>query len=134
MPIYELECPKCVREFETYVPHYDSPNPECPDCKVATERKISKFKVVFTGDLSAAKYNDSKLEYANLEGHWGYRKRSSKIPGKLEPVWIDSWSKRKQFMKDEKLLGVEDVGNIEGSADGTYQSSSKGRGNSGQWI
>lgn len=130
MPIYELSCGGCGSEYETYHPHFDTPDPDCPQCGGKTERMPSKFKVVFTGDLSAGKYNDPKLEYANMEGHWGYLNKSG-APG--ERVWIDSWDKRKKFMRDEKLLGIEDVGHIEASEDGKFTSSG-GRGSKGQWI
>ena len=132
MPIYEVECPECRSQYETYLRHFEDQNPECPTCNVVTERLVSKSNVIFTGPLSASKYNDKNLEFADSDGHWGHRKKSRR-PGEPEWVWIDSWEKRKKFMKDEGLVGVEDVGQVEATVDGKWGSST-GSGTKGQWI
>lgn len=40
MPIYEYACSACSHEFEAIV-GVRTPNPTCPQCEAATEKKIS---------------------------------------------------------------------------------------------
>lgn len=130
MPLFESICGKCGEMREYYVPHWYSPDPEC--CGEQTKRLVSEFGVVFTGVLSASKYNDPKLERAHQGPHWGWRRRSSKS-GKPEPVYIETFEDQKKFCKEEGLVNPKDIGNIEATSDGKFNSST-GRGTRGQWV
>ena len=110
MPIFESGCEECELITE-WMGHFDADEPFCPECGKQMRRLPSKFRVVWTGPLSS-KYNDSKLPGAHLEGHWAYKLRNTR-DGKPEKVWIDTWQKRKEYMKSEGLVGIEDTGRIE---------------------
>jgi putative FmdB family regulatory protein len=129
MPIFESYCGQCdvVKEW---LGHSDDPEPFCQRCGAETKRLVSTFGVVFTGALSASKYNDPRLEGAHMEEQVVWRTRSSRT-GKPERCVLRSFEDRKKYMKDEGLLGIEDVGDIEATSDGKVSS---GRGLRGQWV
>ncbi len=107
---------------EWYARHFDDPDPDCEQCGSKTIRQLSTFGVVFTGTLTT-RYNDPKLEGYHKEGFWAVRKRTSKTGrplenGKLEHEFIDTWDKRKKFLKDEGLAGREHTGPIHATSDG----------------
>lgn len=135
MPIYEYaclgNCPSYGEVTEEYFHSRDHEAPICEQCGGRKEKLVSQFAVVFTGPLSA-KYNDPKLEGAHKEGHWGWRRKSARDFDKPEPVWLDSWEKRKRFMAEEHLIGYEDVGPVEGTRDGKWSRTRTGM--PGTWI
>lgn len=95
---------------------------------------ISAFAVVFTGALSASKYNQDVKgglpEQRHMDGHWAWRRRSSKS-GQPEPVWIDNFATQAQFCKEEGLVNPRDLpSNLEAGADGKSIST---RGMPGCW-
>lgn len=67
---------------------------------------MSLFRSPFMG-LITARYNDPKREGAHMEGHWAYRRNT--VSGYTEPVFLDTFQKRREFMKSEGLVGCEDV-------------------------
>lgn len=126
MPIYDVECQGCRSVEEIFLHHWNSPTPDCPLCRWPRTRLASRFGVVFSGPITA-RYNERDRENAHAEGYWAYRKRSS-ISGQPEPVFIQTWDQRREFMKAE---GLEDAPtNCAISKDGkTLQSN----GMPGQW-
>jgi|WetSurMetagenome_2_1015567.scaffolds.fasta_scaffold742858_2 hypothetical protein len=94
------------------------------------QRVVSAFQVVFTGPITK-RYNDPKSENPDQEGHWAFRKRSS-VSGNPEAVFIETWQDRREFMKQEGLVGYEDVGPIDSSPDGKWSSTRTGK--PGTWI
>lgn len=130
MPIYENWCPACSVRREFFSHRVTEENPPCESCGGTTGRIISSFQIIWTGPLTA-KYNDPKLEGAEREGHWAWRRRSS-LSGNPEPVYIDSFQKQTEFCKEEGLINPKDLPrNLEVSADGKSASS---RGLPGQWV
>lgn len=51
MPMYEYKCKNenCNHEFDKIM-KFNDPNPECPICKMETEKKISKTNFQLTGN------------------------------------------------------------------------------------
>lgn len=133
MPIFESACQQCGSVQEFYAPHSDSPDPSCT-CGGETKRLISTFGVVFTGPLSASKYNrdvqggDPKARFQDEQVVW--RTKSSKT-GVPERCVLTTWEDRKRFMKDEGLIGIEDLGDLQATSDGKVGS---GVGMRGQWA
>jgi hypothetical protein len=116
VPLFESACEECRITVE-WMGKYDAPEPFCGGCGHEMHRLPSKFKVIWTGAMSASKYGDSKLGN-NFDSHTAYRIKTSRS-GAPEPVLIDSWQKRKEFMKAEGLVGVEDLGSdFQPSSDG----------------
>jgi putative FmdB family regulatory protein len=107
VPLYELQCAACQAVEERYLRHWDDPTPDCPICLGPRVRLASNFGVVFSGPLTR-KYMDPKKEGAYEEGFWAYRKRSS-ISGELEPVFLDTWDKLREFNKAEGLSAPGDA-------------------------
>lgn len=130
MPIYESVCADCETSSEWYAPRFDSSDPQCFVCGKPMKRLISSFSVVFTGPMTA-RYNDPKSENPHEEGHWAFRKRSS-LSGNPEPVFLETWQDRKEFMKAEGLVGYEDVGPVDTSPDGRWSNARTGK--PGTWI
>jgi hypothetical protein len=123
------QCP----EYGVVVEHYYGHDPgelQCEQCREVAGRVVSNFGVVFTGPISR-KYQDPKREGYGEESWYEWRVKSSKS-GKPEPVLIDSWAALKQFRADEKLVGRDEMGPVEGTSDGKYHQSA-GRGLPGCW-
>lgn len=124
MPIFESACDTCINTQE-WLGKFDEDDPLCQRCGVQMRRLPSRFRVVFTGPLSASKYNNPNLPGADprqayLDGHWVTRVRSSKT-GKPEREFIDTHEKRRKFMKEEGLVGIEDFGDkVEARASGKW--------------
>jgi hypothetical protein len=106
LPIYESICDTCRKAIE-WIGKYEQAEPFC-ECGKQMRRAPSRFGIVWTGPLTT-KYNNKKLEYAHVEEHTAYRIKSSRS-GKPEPVRITNWQERREFMKAEGLVGVEDLG------------------------
>lgn len=130
MPIYESYCAACQRTKEWYAPLSTSPDPACELCHGPTTRLISGFNVVFTGPLTA-RYNDPQAENPHQEGFWAHRVKSSSS-GQPEPCFIETWQQRKQYLKDEGLVGGEEVGPVDGTGDGKWSTTRTGR--PGTWV
>jgi hypothetical protein len=121
MPLFESECAGCGTYLE-WSGKWDQEEPFCHACGVQMRRMPSQFGIVWTGPLSASKYNDNKLEGAHVEEHTAYRIKSTRNPdGSPEQVRITNWQERKEFMKAEGLVGIEDVGKIEATETGKHQ-------------
>lgn len=111
MPLFESQCEFCEGVIE-WRGKWDDPEPFCDRCGSEMKRLPSKFKIIWTGPLTT-KYNDNKLEGAHLDAHWGTNRDGSR-------TWIDTFEKRKAFMKKNKFLGIEDVGRIEARDTGKW--------------
>ena len=130
MPVYEVWCPECNREEEYFSHVRTDEDPPCPGCGGWRQRRVSSFKVVFSGPLTA-RYNDPKREGAQMEGFWDYRVRSS-VSGQPEPVFLETWDQLREFRKAEQLSMPGDVpANATISRDGRTISSA---GMPGQWA
>lgn len=98
-------------------------------------RLISGFSAIWTRGISD--YGDKRKETWAADqkrgGHWEYRKHSEgATPDKPIPVFIDSRQKQKEFIKAEKLIDPNEIGNI--SMDSEGRSFSSGSGMPGAWI
>jgi hypothetical protein len=82
---------------------------------------MSAFNVVFTGAITK-KYWSRKAEPLKGDGFWTYRTKTES--GQPEPVYIETWQQRKDFMKSEGYIGYEDVGPQRPGSDGKW---TKGR-------
>lgn len=112
MPLYEHYCDneECKRYQQVEEHFFHSSNceaPQCPDCSRRQVRAMSRFSSPFTG-LMTARYNDPKKEGAHMEGHWAYRRKT--VSGNPEPVFLETFQQRREFMKSEGLVGYEDAG------------------------
>lgn len=114
MPIKEAICraPKCPmldRLQERYYRTSEKEAKPCDYCGGPTEMQdFSRFAIVFTGPLTA-RYNDKSIENSHQEGHWAWRKRTP--DGKPQSVFIDSFSKQREFCKAEGLANPKDLPN-----------------------
>jgi len=94
------------------------------------KRLVSRPNIVFTGVLAASKYNrdvaGGDQRQRHMDGFYAWKTRSSTKPdGSPERVWISNWEERRRFMKEEKLVGIEDVGDkFTPSADGRWAGTS----------
>lgn len=134
MPIFESfcpnpDCPKCGVVSERYESRYTDADPLCPECSGQQCRKVSQSHVVFTGPITS-RYKDKSLEGAGRDGHWAWRRKSSKS-GNPEPVFIDSFETQRQYCKDEGLINPKDVGPTMMGSDGKLLSST---GLPGSWT
>jgi putative FmdB family regulatory protein len=130
MPIFEFFCEGCRRYKESYLSRSTSPDPACESCGKPMSRLISSFSVIFTGALTA-RYNDPKCENPYQEGFWAHRVKSSSS-GAPEATFIDTWEKRREYMKEEGLIGHEDIGPVDPSSDGKWSNTRTGR--PGTWV
>ena len=123
MPLYEVccvnnECQRCALVDERYYSRFDSPDPDCRSCSQPVRRCISTFATPFLGAITA-RYNDPNCNAPQLDGHWAWRRKSSSKGERYpEPVFIDTWDKRKQFMKEVGLIGFEEPGDMRPDANG----------------
>lgn len=86
---------------------------------------MSRFAVVFTGIISA-RYNDRGIPGEHQEGHWAFRKKSSR-DGNPEPVFINDWQGQREFCRAEGLALPKEFGrNFEVSEDGRTVKNSVG--------
>jgi hypothetical protein len=124
MPVFESQCPDCGH-IEEWYGRYEQADPFCGLCGLEMRRIVSRPNVVFTGALSASKYNNPNLpgcdqKVAHMDEQVVWRIRSSKT-GRPERCVLRTWEDRRKFMKEEKLVGVEDVGDkFEASTDGRF--------------
>lgn len=130
MPIREYACPnQTCGDYGQIVERYENSSPPpAPVCRCGYMKSqlISSFGVVFTGTITA-RYNDSKLENAHVEGSWMYEK---KAPGGPRHTFVDTWEQRKRIMKQEGLIDAGGQG-AEVSSDGRKVSTA---GMPGAWV
>lgn len=129
MPLREYVCPDLDCKLynyrrERYEHTTPPPAPKCVECGVEMEQVMSAFAVTFAGEMSA-RYNDPKKEFAHKEGEWQLSKKS---PGGPKWEYINTWQRRKEWMKQE---GLEECGPMQAGDDGK---SANGRGLPGAWI
>ena len=115
MPLYELvchnrECPDCGVSRERFLHLFSSPNPACDLCGGPTDRGMSRFAVVFTGEITA-RYNDPKLENASDGAHWVYQ--TNKLTGKREPRLIRTWDEQRSFCREEGITNPSECGDVD---------------------
>lgn len=85
-----------------------SSGPVCLGCNRAMEIRLFPVSTVFTGVITA-RYNDKGTPGAHLDGHWGWRRKSSKVPGKPEPVFIETWDQQRDFCRAEGLANPKEM-------------------------
>lgn len=104
MPIREHACKDEAcrlhgRVLEAYYAQSQDIDPACSGCGATMERLVSRFTPAWCRDLSY--YHDRSKEYAQADGHFGYRKDGTR-------TWIDSRQKQKAFCKSEGLVDPVD--------------------------
>jgi len=130
MPLLEAicDCSSCSirgKPVEHFYHHFDDTPLPCAECGSPTRRIASRFGVIWTGPISA-RYNDRDSANAHQEGHWAWRRRSSKS-GKPEPIFLNDWQQQKEFCKEEGLANPREMPrNFEIAADGKTVKSSVG--------
>jgi hypothetical protein len=137
VPLFDHVCDstECVRRGEIeehYFRHASDPEPLCASCGVPQRRLLSLVNPVFVGEITA-RYNDKSSEKPHEEGHWAYRKRSTRnADGSPERVRISTWQQQKEYCKAEGLVNPKELpSNVSMGADGK---SMKSNGLPGQWV
>lgn len=99
------------------------------------QRLISGFAAIWTKGISdyGDKHRESFAKDSKLGGHWEYRKHSEgATPDKPIPVFIDSRQKQKEFIRAEKLIDPNEIGEVSMNSEGKNFSS--GSGMPGAWV
>lgn len=139
MPILEHacvteSCGQYSRPVEHYFHHAPEQNPACEACGGPTVLMISRFGIVWTGDITP-RYNDRDADKdpakAHETGFWAWRTKSS-VSGKPEPVRITTWQEHREFARAEGLSFAGELPrNIQISEDGKRLNS---QGMPGSWV
>lgn len=106
MPLFNFACGACGLVGEQYLSRVELPDPPCRACGGATVRQLSAFNVVFTGPLSASKYNDPKRAKAHLEGHWVWERDAA---GKPHPTLIRTFDDQRDYCKRNGLINPKEM-------------------------
>ena len=105
MPLFEFSCSQCGAVQERYLSRAENPDPPCEieSCGGETRRLISRFGIVWCGDMS--RYTDRSLEVQGKDhrsgSHWATAMRTP--DGKPRQVLIDSMQKQADFCRSEGL-------------------------------
>ncbi len=95
----------------------------CHVCHGETQKLMSAFQIVFTGQITA-RYNDRGKEGAHLDGHWAFEKDAA---GKTQSVFIESWDQQKSYCKRNGLANPREISrNFEVAQDGRTVKNSMG--------
>lgn len=128
MPLLEAVCQneQCRLHglrVEHFYPHSDSPTAACESCGGPTQRVMSSFGIVFTGDITD-RYLDRGLEH-KTGAHWAWgRDPATKKP---VPRRIETFDDQRNFCREFHVQNPKDMPrNLEVSEDGKTVKSSMG--------
>ena len=129
------------RRFESLLPHWDSPNPQCPYCGAGLRRLPAAPKSIWMKSwdqygLRGTGEEDLKQNVNTIrsgEGVVAYRRKTTRhLDGTPEKVMIRTHADMKTFCKDEGLMSPDDLNsNSQISKDGKVLSTS---GMPSQWV